>query len=1089
MPARLNWAGGPVRISKFMTIGKIFLVIFLVLAARLGFAQFTPSPDLDWYTLETEHFYIHYHTGTERTANTVAKIAEEIYGPITSLYGFKPKDKTSWIITDASDYSNGATDYYGNRIEIQASSLDFELRGTHDWLRNVVTHEFTHCIQVPSSMKFSQRVPAIYFQFLNYENERRPDVLYGYPNVIVSYPYAGSLVPSWFAEGTAQYQRQQTGYDNWDSHRDMILRMRTLNNDLLSWNEMGQFASYTTYKAESIYNSGLNLVRYISEHYGEDKLREVSGYMGNVFALDCEGAFKKATGKTGRELYDEWKAYLQKDYADRIKDLKQFVVEGKEIDTIGFANYFPKYSPDGKTIAYLSGKSGDYGGTALWLHYIDGKKEDKPLVPAVSGGFDWSPDGKEIIFSRRNPPNIHESSTFDIYEYNIAKDKEKQVTFGLRAHSPAYSADGTQISFVENGDGTQNLYVAPAPKNEKLKDIRKVTDFKNGEQIYSPAWYPNSSLIVFDYSKEDARSIAKLDLSSGDMEFLFQDTSAHLGSDFRNPVFSKDGSELFLASDMTGIFNIYKYRWINEARMPRKLDRIRNLTQLTNALGGAFMPSVDSTGNLTFASWQAGGYKINLLENYKDLDSAIDALNARYKAPDKVVMKYAEQTDSTSVVAKDRFNWAKLKNFADTGLVIKHGRPYTNVAIPLFLTPVLRFDNYSKTGNFLDIIKPGLYFYSEDVLGKMGIFGGADIDRLGERDLYLQFDYDNGVPFFKDFFNKVLSFVPHFTIAGYNVSRKVNSSLVAGIDTIPVGVTYDLLEFDFNMAFKIINANHTLNAGLSYSHYSSDLSTFLIPQTQIQVPASSTNYFNGRDLSLTYTYSSFKPYRNDDINPIGRRVQLKYDYQFSYLNPTLVVDNSGNVQEVLSQAKFHQLELDWLEAVGLFGSNHSLSLRLRGGGIFGNTQDQFFDFYASGYPNMKGYPFYAIGGNKYATANLTYRFPLVQDINFKFLQFYFDKMFLSVYGDWGDAWNGKSVTLQDFKKDAGIELRLQSFSFYEYPTSFAFNAAYGFDQFTELFPSSTSVPVPITYGKQWRYYFTVLFSFDAFEDMAKKMRF
>src|SRR5947209_6105507 len=134
---------------------KIIFVLFLVfIYTKSSFAQFDPNPQLEWYTIETDHFYIHYHKGTERTANTVAKIAEEIYGPITSLYNWYPKDKTSWIINDESDYSNGATDYYGNRIEIASANLDFDLRGTHNWLRNVITHEFTHVIQVPSSMKF-----------------------------------------------------------------------------------------------------------------------------------------------------------------------------------------------------------------------------------------------------------------------------------------------------------------------------------------------------------------------------------------------------------------------------------------------------------------------------------------------------------------------------------------------------------------------------------------------------------------------------------------------------------------------------------------------------------------------------------------------------------------------------------------------------------------------------------------------------------------------------------------------------------------------------------------------------------------------
>src|ERR1700674_2078644 len=108
--------------KKFHVKMKVILLsLALSLTIKCGFAQFDPNPQLDWFTIETAHFYIHYHNGAERTANAVAKIAEEIYGPITKLYNYVPKDKTSFIINDESDYSNGATDYYGNRIEIQAA--------------------------------------------------------------------------------------------------------------------------------------------------------------------------------------------------------------------------------------------------------------------------------------------------------------------------------------------------------------------------------------------------------------------------------------------------------------------------------------------------------------------------------------------------------------------------------------------------------------------------------------------------------------------------------------------------------------------------------------------------------------------------------------------------------------------------------------------------------------------------------------------------------------------------------------------------------------------------------------------------------
>lgn len=1055
----------------------IYFIIITLYCINI-YAQFEPNPELEWKTIETEHFYIHYHTGTERTAFLTAKIAEEIYGPITSLYNYRPKDKTSWIINDESDIANGATDYYGNRIVIAAVSLDFDLRGTHNWLRNVITHEFTHVIQVQAAMKMGTKFPSLYFQFLNYENERRPDVLYGYPNTIVSYPFSGVIVPAWLAEGTAQYQRQQLGYDMWDSHRDMILRTQALGNSLLSWEDLGQFASVTTYKAESIYNSGFAITRYIAEKYGEEKLSEITSALRSFTRLNSESAFKSAIGKSGSELYNEWKNYIIQDYKRRTEKLNRLIVEGESVADVGFANYYPNYSPDGKKISYLSNKTYDYGSTSLFLK-TKGKDDDELLVTGVSGPYSWSPDGKKILYAKRNKPNIHDAVIYDLFEYDIKSKESKQITVNLRAHSPDYSPDGSKICFIINRDGTQNLYTAPAGKKISVSEIQQLTFFSNGEQIYQPKWFPDGSKIVFDYSKESHRNIKIIDVISNEIKTLIESPEA----DYRNPIFNSEGTKIFFASDKNGIYNIYSARYSESDDLTHE-----DMEQLTNVSGGAFMPSIDKEGNLLFAIWQKDGYKINEIKNFRSLNEEIKSENAYYDQPPRLVEKYSAGNNNLSK-DKDRYNWFSLKNFKDDSIPKFKFTKYNNVATPLFIIPVLRFDNYHKSGKFLDIIKPGLYFYSQDVLGRMGIFGGASLNRKLERDLFLQFDYNNGVPFAKDLFHKKLGFLPNFSLAGYNVTRKTDADLIAGIDTINVDVTYDLLQFDFNMAFKIINASHKVNAGFTYSYYSSKVGTFIIPAINKQVSAFSTNYFQGRDLSLSYTYSSFLPNKHDDINPIGRYFRLKYDYEFNDLNPSLVIDDEGNVTEEYEKAKFHRLDADFLQGWGLFRNSHSLSLRLRGGTILGPRQDNFFDFYASGFPNMKGYPFYALGGSRYLTVNLTYRFPLFTDLNFRFMQLYFDKLYFSVYGDIGNAWYGKDTKLKDFKKDIGLELRLLTYSYYVYPTAFAFNAAYGLDRFSRIFQTTAGEPKEITYGKEWRFYFTVLFGFDFLVDNFSKLRF
>ena len=1033
---------------------KIRFISFLTILLSMqcinsSYSQFDSHPELDWFTIETKHFYINYHSGTERTANTVAKIAEEVYGPITSLYKYEPDQKISFIINDVSDISNGATDYYGNRIEIFATALDYDLRGTHNWLRNVITHEFTHAIQIQCAMKFSRKMPAVYLQWLGYENEIRPDVLYGYPNVIVSYPLSGVGVPAWFAEGTSQYQRQQLSYEQWDSHRDMILRSYIEKGNILTWGEMGQFSSITSLKAESIYNLGYGLTRYIAEKYGEDKLRAITIHLGDLMNFSMDKAIKDAIGIDGKDLYYEWINFLKKDYGKKLAAVKKDSVVGNIIEYIGFANYNPQFSPDGKKIAYLSNQDFDYGSTGLFIYDISTKRTENISSP-VSTNYCWSPDGKKIIYAKRNSPQtIHHSTVFDLYEYNVKSQEENRLTTNLRAYSPSYSPSGKMICFVVNKDGTLNLEIADA--NGKNND--PITAFNNGEQVYNPKFSRDGKKIIFDFSYEDSRKLAEIEIETGKISYLLDDP----GVDYRNPFYSKDGKKLYFSSNRTGIFNIYSMNLES-----------KEVKQLTNVLGGAFMPSVDTSGNLVYSLYTAEGYKIALLRNYTERDTAIVA---SYQRPDPLIKKYAA---IDTLKAGSDFDWLKLKNYNDRNITKFETKPYKSQFTSLSFVPVLRFDTYKRQDqySFFEAIKPGVYFFSNEVLNRFSIFGGASINIEGERDLFLQFSYDNGFPFFKDFFTKTLKFNPRFSLDGYNVTRKSQGSFVAGADTINVGITYDLLSFDFGMAFNIINFNHQLRLGYSFNNYSYIADPFALP-SGITTRASRETYFRANDIGLQYQYDFTYPDKNSDINPVGRNISVLFDYEMSDINPTLTVNEDGSYTTEYEANNLFKIYGFLSQGFGFFDNKHSLTLKLSGATIFGPPVESFYDYYASGLPGMKGYPFYSIGGGRMVFGNLTYRFPLISKIDTRVSPMYLDKLYLSFYGDYGNAWNGSDFNIREFKSDVGAQLRLQAFSFYVFPTSFFFDAAYGFNKFSDYYQGQ-----PITYGQEWNFYFGMLFGFD-----------
>ncbi|HKB86477.1 MAG TPA: hypothetical protein VKD08_09930, partial [Ignavibacteriaceae bacterium] len=385
---------------------KIFLssVFILILSYSTAFAQFTEfHPELNWYTIKGKHVEVHFHEGAERTARVVCKIADEVWGPITSLYDYEP-GTVHFIIKDIDDYSNGATYFFDNKIEIWTSALDFDLRGAHNWLRNVISHEFTHMVQIQSSMKMSRSIPAVFLQVLNYEDERRPDILYGYPNVIVSYPLSSVNMPAWFAEGTAQYMRKEFNYDQWDTHRDMILREYALNGNMLSWNAMGEFGK-TSLGNESVYNAGFALTRYISQQYGEEKLKEITRALGKLTNFTIDAAFKDVLGKDGDEIYKEWKDYLTADYKKRSAGVMENLAAGELMDDKGFGNFYPTFSKDGKKYVYISNKSSDYFSPAgIYLHDM-ATGEEKELVSGVRSTMGWVGNENKLIYAKLTDDN------------------------------------------------------------------------------------------------------------------------------------------------------------------------------------------------------------------------------------------------------------------------------------------------------------------------------------------------------------------------------------------------------------------------------------------------------------------------------------------------------------------------------------------------------------------------------------------------------------------------------------------------------------------------------------------------------------
>ncbi len=1032
---------------------KKYISIFVFIVFNIvGFSQFNEfNPDYDWYTIKGKHVEVHYHEGAERTAQITLKIAEEVWGPITRLYGFEP-GTVHFVIKDIDDYANGATYFFDNKIEIWASALDFDLRGTHNWLRNVITHEFVHLVNLQTAMKFTRRVPAMYLQYLHYQDERRPDILYGYPNTIISYPYAGINVPSWFAEGTAQYQRPEFRYESWDSHRDMILRSYVLSDNMLTWNQMGVFAK-TSLGNESVYNSGFNLVRYIAKTYGEDKLQKIFASLKKQTHYTMDAAIEDVLGIDGEKLYDEWKESLRRDYEKRIAPVLKNVVEGDTLVKDGFGNFYPTFIDSGKKLLYLSNKGHDYlSQTSIFLYDFETKKE-KEILGDITSSINLIPGTHKILYAKLSDDNPKWKNIHDLFVYDMETEEETRLTHELRANNPNLSPDGKKIVFLFQKDGTTNLGTV----NIDGSGFRQITFYSLGEQVYNPRFTPDGSKIVFGFVKRDNRDIAIIDTNGANFRYLIK-----TNADERNPVFGKDG-KFYFASDETGIFNIYEYDF-----------KTGKKKQITNVIGGAFYPDIDEHGNIAYSGYTSTGYKIFYLP-FKERKEILPNQHYIKKSP------YLDLPKGKSFGDLDSATVAKFRNYNDFKLPNYKPEKYKGEFTSLTFLPFIRYDDYNTTSYPYQKVKVGTYLTSSDYLNRYDIFAGAGINARMERDLFLIFNYRNKIPGLYS-----LGLKPVFTFEIYNTTRKANVDIGFNVDSTHVpeadyyvntDVTYDLFEFDLALKHRIFKKHSDLELRYIYSSYTAEIGSFIFPGTSVLYPTFKDDYLKSSNFQLKYTYESRSMNRNSDINPIERRVELKFNYELNNYNDKgdYTVED-GMLKPVYGKYYFPRLELNWWESFPLFKS-HSISFRLRYGTIFGPRVPDFFDFYLGGLVGMKGYPFYSLSGNEIAWINATYRFPLFKNIDARWGPWYLDKIYFSIYGDYGNAWNEGMPQFNDFKKDVGAEIRIKLISFYIFPTSVFMNWAYSFDKFQR---ETYYFNRPYSVGKEWRFYFGILFDFNVY---------
>lgn len=1094
-----------------------------------GMAQVSPSAynfpnhHLPWYTLESDHFKVHFQKGNSRSARVAVRIAEEIYPLITDLYDTEPDSKVDIVLKDREDQANGAAYFFDNQINIGIPALDTPFRGTHYWLRNVITHEFTHIISLKAAMKRSRSIPAFYLQWLSYEDVRRPDILYGYPKGIFSYPLASISVPAWFAEGTAQYMLKDLNYDHWDSHRDMMLRTALLTNTFLSFTEMGNFSSKNGLEREQIYNQGFAFVSYLAESYGDSILPKIARTFSRRGVYDAGQALEKATGTHGKDLFRDFINTQKGYYEQALSDLKTYSYSSLEED--GYLNLYPKYSPDGTAFAYLSNKSN--GNLQLFIRQTNDNSNsafspdsnsfsnssakqglnspaDEAVVKKVHSSYSFSDDGNSIAFSRRTL-NSYGEQYDKLYLYNIETKQIKELSSEERVSAPSFRPGSKQIAAIKHSDGTTNI-VLLSPSSDSLEYI---TSYTHGEQVFTPVWHPDGDKIYFAFADKHNRNIASWNTHTGNITPLLSDNRI----DYRDPFIDSAGQYLYYSADPDGIFNIYRIPLQDANPIPQKM---------TSVSGGAFMPHTGSNDILLFSEYTNNGYKLSAASlsgatgnsgSYKisrrssdDSITTVPLYSGINHYPDSLL----ERVDDDSTVD---FPVPKT-GYSEQLELYSHKKSYTDFSF----YPVIRLDNYSKPNggngqlirsgkigdlgeNIIRDLKIGTYFFSREVTDKLSISGGAlagvgslpaagigdffSPDRLTDldRDLFLITEYQ-GLPFIKKRWS------PTISVELYNLRRNVSNGLQIEEfpctsclpDTSSVDIAYNIWEADLFLRSKI-NSFSLLEVGIGYSPYRVQSEAFYSRELQQLIPSSSSEYFRGTMFTAAYIFERFRSYRHANIAPVGFQSSLRYNYEPGKLLSDYEIEDGG-LSPVYKAYYNHSVETSLRYGFPV-ADRKIAQIYTRFFTYFNNPDDTFYLDYTGGITGMRSYPFFALGGSTTGMAQVSYIFPLMTNLHEQVGPHTLDKLFIRVFGEAGNGWRSPLNIGNNIKTGIGAELRFAFNSYYLFPLKFFVSGAYGFNKFEITLPETfimESNDKRVSYGKDFIFHFGLTFDFNLFNN-------
>lgn len=558
---------------------RALVLLALVLPfATPAFAQFGQNKitygKFKWNVYRSPHFDVHYYLEEEPQLEELVSEAESAYLDLSRRLDHEIKFRIPLML-------------YRTHAEFEQTNIQTEEIGEYV---GAFAEPFQNRMVVPIDTPSDKRFTTIRHELTHIFEF---DIL-----------FAGSLrralrsnPPAWLMEGLASYLG-----DDEDSFDQMIIRDAVVNNEVPTLEQL-RYPEFLTYRF------GHAIFDFIETNYGAQGLRTfLFEFRKVLLTTSPEKAFQDAFGLSADAFDRRFARFLRQRYLPVLTEKRAPEDYGREVgkperrgqrERVALS---PAISPSGELIAALAVPK-------LKLDVVILSAKDGKLIRNLTKGFTnkyerlsfdifsrnlaWSPDGDRLAFF------VKKESWRELLVYEVLTGRlDTKIAFKDIADcaSPAFAPDGRSVAFSGNRDGVWDIF--------RYDFGTKAIDNLTQDEYYDtdPTWSADGKTLLYNRRIGSFPKIFSVEVGAPERKVQL---TAGAASDI-SPAYSRDGKSIYFSSDRGeyGVFNIH--------RLDLATGRIERLTDLTT---GAFTPSEmtpaeDGTKQIAIGSFFGSQFRV-----------------------------------------------------------------------------------------------------------------------------------------------------------------------------------------------------------------------------------------------------------------------------------------------------------------------------------------------------------------------------------------------------------------------------------------------------------------------------------------------